>query len=164
MVSCINRRTILAFLFIFVMVGCVNPTLPSNKKSAVVLFLTNSFKYNDVGFLQKDSGSASLELFNAGILLFSFKATQSSICINDKCYSNALLIRRFFGDDSYLGLDFKAVLLGEPIFNKEGFLRNEFGFTQTIKRSQGTLIYIVNKNGIYLKDSNQKLVLEIEYQ
>ncbi|MDA3968689.1 hypothetical protein [Helicobacter ibis] len=145
-------------------VGCANPTLPSNKKSAVVLFLTNSFKYNDVGFLKKDSNNASLELFNAGNLLFSFKVTKNSICIDNQCYSNASLVRRFFGDDSYLGLDFRNVLLGEPIFNKEGFLKNEFGFTQTIKRSQGTLIYIVNKNGIYLKDSSQKLVLEIEYQ
>ena len=167
MVSYFNRRrilTILLFSFGFLIVlGCAkhSPKLQQITPK-IIFFSTKDFRFYDTGFIKVLPNETTLEVFNTGHLLFSLSSFKNKICLNQQCYAKDTIIRKYFGDDSLRGLDFRLLLQGKEIFLGENKVLLENGFYQTIKRGNLEIYYEVSKEEIFFEERENKFILKIE--
>lgn len=169
MVSCANRRAILSlFLALFIASGCVKsqPKPLQDLTSKTILFITKDFSFYDVGIIKKYKNHTDLTIFNAGVALIEMNCYKNKVCINNNCYSQESINRRFFSDDSFSELDFITLLEGKEIFNGENKKIIKNGFIQELNKGYLKATYKVTQDSISfrVKDSSKKniFVLEID--
>lgn len=98
------------------------------------------------------NGDISLEIFNAGHLLLEFYVSKNRICLNQQCYATASLIRKLFGNDGLLELDFKAILEGREIFMGKNKKILKEGYEQRINDANNQVVYKVTTGTISFKE------------
>lgn len=167
MVSYFNRRRVLVTLllsFVFLIVlGCAKHSLKIQQVTPkMIFFSTKDFRFYDTGFIKVLPNETTLEIFNVGYLLFSLSSFKNKICLNQQCYAKDTIIRKYFGDDSLRGLDFRLLLQGKEIFLGENKVFLEDSFYQVIKRGKLEIYYEVSKKGIFFEEKQNKFVLKIE--
>lgn len=154
MVSYLNRRKFLIFLLLIGLGGCAKIP-PSLEKTTpkIIFFATKDFRFYDTGLIKSYSnGDMALEIFNAGHLLLEFLISQNGICLNQQCYAKESLIRKFFGNDGLLELDFKAVLEGREILGGKGKKALKEGFSQRISDGNNEVVYEVGAGVISFRE------------
>ncbi|EES89840.1 hypothetical protein [Helicobacter canadensis] len=154
MVSYLNRRKFLIFLFLVAFGGCAKPSLSLEKTTPkIIFFSTKDFRFYDTGLIKSYSnGDISLEIFNAGHLLLEFYVSKNRICLNQQCYATASLIRKLFGNDGLLELDFKAILEGREIFMGKNKKILKEGYEQRINDANNQVVYKVTTGTISFKE------------
>ena len=130
-----------------------------------IFFLsTKDFKFYDLGFVKSYSNHISLEIFNAGTLLFKMDCYKDKICFNAQCYAKESMTWRLFGSDAFRELDFIALLKGREIFSGENKHQTLEGFSQTFIEKGMQLDYIVTKDSImlHIQDIHKKTIFSLE--
>lgn len=156
MVSRINWRAVLSTIFVVLFAfGCAKaPSALQNSTTKTIFFSTKDFRFYDLGFIKTFTNHTSLEIFNAGAVLLKMDCYKDKICLNTKCYAKDSVMRNFFGNDAFRGLDFQAVLKGREIFNGENKVRIQNGFLQKITKEGLELNYTSTQNSIALEIKN----------
>lgn len=169
MVSRPNRRAVLSILFYglvtFVALGCTkSPSVLQDSVVKTIFFSTKDFKFYDLGFVKFYANHISLEIFNAGALLFKMDCYKDKICLNAQCYAKESMMRRLFGSDAFRGLDFIALVKGQEIFSGENKQQTPEGFSQTLIEKGMQLDYIVAKDSImlHIQDLHKKTIFRLE--
>ncbi len=164
MVSYFNRRKFLIFLLLIGLGGCAKIP-PSLEKTTpkIIFFATKDFRFYDTGLVKSYSnGDMALEIFNAGHLLLEFFISQNRVCFNRQCYAKDSLIRKLFGNDGLLELDFKAILEGREILGGKNKRVLKEGFEQRINDGNNQVIYEVGASEISLRELKSGFSLVIK--
>lgn len=147
------------FLFFYLLFSACSINKATYIQSVKILIKTPKLKYHDIGFLKYNQNFLNLQAFSSGALVLNLNISKN-ICVNSNCLSFQAFNEEFLGKRFYDEL-LKQILKGEIIFNKIGYEKLQFGFSQYIKNDEYEIIYKVSENETSFTDIKNKIKINL---
>lgn len=147
------------FIAIFLFLsGCSlkETTLHSNAYQIVIK--NHQFAINDTGFLTVKKYSKELQVFSAAIAILDLHVENTSVCVNSTCTNKEYFNKEFFGTKHYENL-LDDMILFQPIYNGKNLQKLQNGFEQKIISSNYNIVYRVDKERLYFKDTKNGILI-----
>jgi hypothetical protein len=141
----------LFFIFNLFFFGCATKTVP-----VYTVINTSYIKVSDQGFLEKGINYKKLVIYKDANVPVEINLNNNTICLNKKCYSKYLFIKKLSPDYPKNLLD--LIIDKKPIKNLGKITKIKDGFFQKNSR----FFYLVKKNRVLFKDKLKKIVIMIK--
>jgi len=158
----IKKFLILLWLFLLFH-GCTTLT-PQKQESAFIVIKTEKFRYADMGFITVGS-VVNVEIYGVGQPLMRLEINGMNVCMSTfKC-----LEKKDFNADvlsaSYPETLLENIFRAKPIFDAEGLVKTEDGFSQKLtKEDEYDISYSVKGNQRIFRDSLNKILIKVREQ
>lgn len=154
-----KRAIFLSSLIFFT--SCATKPQQTLSTPSTILIKTDGIKIFDTGFVENNQNSHTIKVLNLGVQILEIKIFKEKTCLDLNCYKRDVFNQKYLSSE-YENDFLEKLVLKKPIFNGENLIKEERGFSQTIKRnSKFDITYQVNENEIYFKDKVNKILIKI---
>jgi hypothetical protein len=129
-------------------------------QSKIIIIKSPQLKFADLGYIRNTDDSIELELFVAGRSVKKI-AINYLICVDEGCMSRSSFNAEYL-NANYPDTLLQNILLGRAIYDGEGKLKQNNGFTQKIKNNNVDIKYRVNSHEIFFKDRKNRIIFKIK--
>ena len=152
------RSSILWVSVILLLGGCTVKEYTTSEPKLITL-KTKQLRFNDVGFIRTEGDAVQAELFSAGQAVERFEINHL-VCVSKGCMRKSAFNAEYL-DESYPDTLLQNVLLGRPIFNGRGRVKNVEGFEQHLESGEYLIDYRVGPDETYFKDRRNRILIKI---
>ena len=131
-----------------------------HSQSKIIIIKSPKLKFADLGYIRNSDDSVALELFVAGKLVKKI-AINYLVCVDEGCMSRSAFNEEYL-NANYPDSLIQNIVLGRAIYDGEGKIKIEDGFTQQIKRESVDIKYRVNAHEIFFKDRKNRIIFKIK--
>ena len=118
-----------------------------------ILFMTNSFKFYDSGFINQNKKSISVKIFGVGMPILDMNIYKKSICLNGNCFKKDVFNNNYLSE-FYPTEIMQNIMSAQPIFNSQNLIQEKNNFSQNIfQEDKFDIVYRVDEKQIYFKDN-----------
>lgn len=139
----------------------IPPTPPPSVTPYKILFLSQQFRYNDMGFVRTDENGVWLEIYALGKPLYKVNIKPYQVCLAD-CYPKNLFIQHVFGDFAPSSI-LEDILLKRDIYGGENLVIDGETTTQTIERNGSSIVYTRSAEKTSFVDSIRRIKIILEH-
>lgn len=150
---------VMMFLAIFIVSGCGIKQEISSSKAYLVTIKTPQMALSDTGFLNQGKEYAQLQIFSAGAVLFHLEVSKR-ICLDGRCLEKIEFNKHFFGTEHYAEL-MNDIIAKNALYDGVNRQETVDGFSQEIHLPQTSIVYRVQGDARYFKDSKQGILLRL---
>jgi len=118
-----------------------------------------NIKISGLGFYKKGGDYVNLQVFSGGSASLNYESAKS-ICVNDKCTTRDIFNKNFFLLAHYEAL-IDDILAFQPIYNSKNLIKNDSGFSQSIKTAEYDISYEVNAHGVGFEDTKNGIFIKL---